>query len=296
MIAATKPRAQEIQTTEQFAARTTAADEAHDDARVHTTRSGVRLTYQGWSGFIVDVPDDRCAQLVLDPAPDAVLPSTAFAMLITHGHPEHVQGAFAHIRRADREPVQVIASTHVCRYLAKHSAQPADQFHPLAGGESLEVPGWQVRAFGWEHMSLLPPNKLLAVGYLVKLFIHPLRLARVGLASAGGPRHAPMLGFHLTPPSGAPLVYYGEGLHRLTTQEELQGAFGSGRVGTLITAVEPEDTQQLPDMLAPHAIDEIVAFEAHYTWRQQFGMPQIDMPDLLERMRARELQVVALRP
>lgn len=260
--------------------------------------ANLRLHYQGWSGCVIEAPaTPRTPALAIDPAPGGELPRTELVVLITHGHPEHIQGARDHVALRDRAPVTVIGSANVCRFLKKYSTHVTDRFHEVAGGGRVEAGGWRVRVFAWKHMSLIPPDFFLALRHISKLFLHPLRFTRIALDSAFGPRHAPMLGFCVTPPDGAmPFVYYGEGLHRLTEQAELRQAFGETPIGALITAVEPEDTQQLPAMLAPHGIRRILAFEAHRIWREQFGLPQIDLPDLLQRFKAGGMDGEALAP
>lgn len=277
------PMNSEFKSSDQLPA-TAALDRTPDTP---SPRVNVRASYQGWSGFILEsMSEPGAPRFVFDPSPDGELPVNELVIAITHGHPEHVQGARAHVRRRERAPVTVFASASVCRHLSRQSTVAGDRFVPVESGACVEAGGWRVRVFSWEHMTLLPPNLFLAAWYLLKLFSHPFRLARIGADSVVGPRHAPMLGFHVMPPGDeAALVYYGEGLHRHTTHEELRTAFGGAPIDALITAVEPEDTQQLPGLLGAYCIERIVAFEAHRIWREQFGMPQIDLPDLMQRLR-----------
>ena len=254
-----------------------------------------QLTYQGWSGFVVDSEDGP--PLLFDPSPDVTLDTHPMVIAITHGHPEHVRGTLSHIGRTDRAPVAVVASRSVCQFLERRSACPGDRFFPVDVGAELDVDGWKFRIFAWRHMTLLPPGVWNSVRHLWKIFTHPIRLAGVGLQSLNGPRHAPMLGFHITAPgSPGPLAYIGEGLHRMTTRAELDAAFGGGRVHTLIAGVEPEDTEQIPVILAGQPIERVILFEPHRIWREQFGMQQADVPGLVRRLRESGFQSDAPAP
>ena len=244
-------------------------------------------SYQNWSGFVLRVPAaTESVAFALDPSPDVALPNEPLVIAITHGHPEHVRGTLVHLKRSERAAVTVLASKYVCRYLQRRSANAQDRFMPVAAGEHVEVHGWRVRVFAWDHMALLPPSLFGALAHLAKLFRHPLRLARIARQSLGGPRHSPMLGFHLTAPeSGTTLVYYGEGLHRRTTHAELQRALGEPPAQVLLAGVEPEDEEELPALIASSGCHRVVLFEPHKGWREQFHLPQVDMPRLLEQLR-----------
>lgn len=270
-------------------------------ATAPTATATLHAHYQGWSGFVVSAPatagDARHPACVFDPSPDHRLPGDALVIAITHGHPEHVRGALAHLRRRDRAPVAVVASRHVCRYFAARTARDDDRFLPVEPGEQFDVDGWRIRTFAWQHMTLLPPGGIgAAAAHLLRLFRHPLRLAGVALQSAAGPRHAPMLGFHVTAPGGTRLAYFGEGLHRMTTNEQLVAALGVEPVDVLVTGVEPEDVAEIPGLVWPWEVSRVVLFEPHRIWRSQFGLPQVDMPALANRLAKPRRAVLAPAP
>ncbi|MCC7441023.1 MAG: hypothetical protein IT285_05300 [Bdellovibrionales bacterium] len=250
------------------------------------------MRYQGWSGCTLEsLEKGRLSPLVFDPAPDQKLGRGSKVILITHGHPEHVLGAVSHLKIAERDPVSIVGSKSVCRYLRRRSRVEADTFHAVLPGDSIMVAGWKVRVFGWDHMGLLPQDWRTKLSYLAKLAAHPLHLAGIALDGILGPWHKPMLGFRVEAPEiAAPVVYMGEGLHRKTTSSRIREAFGEKPVSALIAAVEPEDTLELPEILKAQAVGGVIAFEAHKIWRERFGMPQIDLPDLKQRLLERGLR------
>ena len=226
----------------------------------------LQLCYRGWSGFEVRAPGGRTS-LLIDPAPGRAIADERAVILLTHGHPEHVAGALAHLRQRSRAPVTVIASASICRYLERRAAGREDRFMRVAAGHRLDVLGWQVRAFGWTHMSLLPPGMLPAARYLATLLRHPRGLARMAWSDVRGPAHAPMLGYHVSA-GEARIVYYGEGLHRLTSRHALEEALGPDPIDALVFGAEPEDLHALPALLAGCEVGRAIAFEPHRPWRE----------------------------
>lgn len=257
-----------------------------------STAPGLSIGYQGWSGCVLRAPG--ASTLVFDPAPGSEVPEGA-TLALTHGHFEHVDGALAHLRRASRAPVTVIASAPLCRYLRRHAATE-DRFVRVRAGDTVEVDGWRARVFEWVHMTLLPPGAAQAARYLVKLVSHPGGLARMALGGARGPlHHGPMLGFRVRAASApGSLVYYGEGLHRRTSREELAEVLDEEPVDTLVFGAEPEDLDALPQLLAEHDVRRALAFEPHRGWRADFGLPQIDLVELVARLKAAGVDAGAL--
>lgn len=241
------------------------------------------LTYQGWSGCIVRAKG--AAPLVFDPPPRAEIPRGA-VLFLTHGHFEHVDGALAHLRRSTRSPFTVIASSPLCDYLERRAGRRDDVFSRVAEGDRIEVEGWRVRVFAWEHMTLLPPGMGNAARYLFKLATHPAGLARMALGGARGPKqHGPMLGFSvLAPGAKSSIVYYGEGVHRRTSRQDLERVLADERDPTLVFGAEPEDLDALPQLLGGAALSRALAFEPHRGWRADFGLPQIDLGELVSRL------------
>lgn len=245
----------------------------------------IRVVYQGWSGCLLEAaakPD--LPLLAFDPAPGETLPDRPMIVLITHGHPEHIQGVVSHITAERHSGVSVLGSRSVCLYLERLSRNRKDEFFAVREGGEHELYGWRIGVFGWKHMSLLPPGWKAKGEYLGKLARHPLHLARIGLEGLTGPRHSPMLGFRAAADGAARLVYFGEGLHRKTSAACLRDALGDSPVEALLAAVEPEDSEVLPALIRSGLVRNFVAFEAHRIWREQFGLPQIDLAELEKRM------------
>lgn len=246
-----------------------------------TSSQARHLRYQGWSGlFVAPRVDPKAPELVFDPAPDEELPERELVVLLTHGHPEHIQGAIAHLARRDRAPITIVASAALCRYVMKHAPERGDRFVPVAPGEEVRVSGWTLRVFAWDHLPLLPRGPLKAARYVLKLMKRPSGLAKIVLGGVSGPPHEPMLGYSVREDAESSwLVHYGEGMHRETRPEELARVLGQGDVDALVFGVEPEDAEALPELLCGKRIENVrhlVAFEPHRPWRAGFGLSQLD--------------------
>lgn len=239
-----------------------------------------QLSYLGWSGFRVH--SHGGIDLYLDPPGGTTFPPEQSAhILITHGHPEHVQGTLEHIRDPARAlPVVVAAGQGVCRYLRRHSTHDSDRFQICVPGQHFELAGYGIDVFKWTHMPLLPPRLGAKLNHVRRLLSRPLLAARIILAGSVGPWPYPMLGFRLARPGHTRILLYGEGLHRRANPRTLAQQARELPSDLLLAAVEPEDVTILPELIAHLAIDKVALYQAHQPWRKSFGLPLADIDAL----------------
>lgn len=133
----------------------------------------IELTCWGHAGLRLERDGTR---LAVDPGAftDPAVLDGAAAVLVTHGHPDHVSPeALAAVVAADGGP-QVWAPAPVVEALVAAGA-PAERVHTVAAGDELDVAGFAVRAVGGTHAVIHPDIPLLAnVGYLVEgAVLHP---------------------------------------------------------------------------------------------------------------------------
>jgi hypothetical protein len=245
------------------------------------------LVYLGWSGFRVSWPGGP--EVFVDPPDAGAVPRDREAwILLTHGHPEHVQGTASHFADARRSaPTAVVASPRVCRHLRRRFGRANDRFHAARPGDAISFPGLGIEVFGWRHMPLLPPEPGLAVRHVARLARHPGLALAIVRDSLVGPPPGAMLGFRLLPSRGPRVLLYAEGLHRRTALAEAREAAQRREAEVLLFAVEPEDAEVLPDLVAAVGGRIVVPYEAHRTWRDDLGMPQADLERLASDLAAR---------
>jgi len=239
-----------------------------------------RLAWLGWSGFRISAPGG--AVLHVDPPAGTVFaPEGAAHILVTHGHPEHVEGTLAHLRDPARtQPVEVAAGAGVCRHLRRHARHPADRLRVCVPQDHFQLAGFGVDVFAWHHMPLLPPGLGPKLAHLRSLASRPGRALRIVLDGLRGPWPFPMLGFRIACPGGERLLVYGEGLHRMAGAEAVAAVGRSLPADVLLAAVEPEDIGALPELIARTGARQVALYEAHRPWREGFGMPLADLDAL----------------
>ena len=255
-----------------------------------------RIVWLGWSGFHISGPGG--AALYIDPPAGTTFRADRAAhILITHGHPEHVEGTRAHLRNPARtQPVEVAAGAGVCRHLRRHARHPADRLRVCAPQEHFELAGFGVDVFSWHHMPLLPPGLGPKLAHLRALASRPGRALRIVLDGLVGPWPFPRLGFRIARPGGGRSLVYGEGLHRMA------GAAAIATVGrrlpadVLLAAVEPEDIDALPGLIARVDVRQVALYEAHRPWREGFGMRLADLDALAATLAQAGLHARVLRP
>jgi hypothetical protein len=259
--------------------------------------AGPALTYLGWSGFVLDFPG--AAPLFIDPPNDLAIPlDRDIVLLITHGHPEHVKGAATWLRNPARQgTAQIVASPGICRYLKRQSGPDSDHFHASLAGTGLELPGLAIDVFPCIHMPLLPPEKGAAMTRISQVARHP-RLALSILASTlrGPLLPGPVLGFRLRPDQGPGILFWGEGMHRGADIEKIRRTAAGLPADILIAAVEPEDEELLPDLIAATGTPLVLPYEAHMPWRRGFGMGWADLDSLSARLEAKDIGTLRAEP
>lgn len=255
-----------------------------------STAGPLRLTYLGWSGFRIGWADGL--EVLVDPPDATCMKSNQEAwLLLSHGHPEHVSGTAAYLASPDREaPVHVLASPPVCRFLRKCAGHPQDHFLPVNPGDAIQLPQLEVEVFGWHHMPLLPPEPKLAMLHLYRLLRHPGLLMGIIKDGLTGPPPGPLLGFRLLPAHGPRALFYSEGLHRRTGLQEAAQRGREQKSELLLFAAEPEDAAVLPELVAAIGSPCAIAYEAHRAWREELGMPQLNLEHLAGDLGARGIR------
>jgi len=239
-----------------------------------------RLSYLGWSGFRLDLPGE--AVLYIDPPAGTLRAHPAPAcVLLTHGHPEHVDGTrelLAGTRGGT--PLTVTASATVCRFLARRYAGAGARLRPVRAGERLELTaGVHARVFGWRHLPLLPPGLGAGMQHVRQLARRPGRALRIVARALAGPLPGAMLGFDLEV-AGTRIIAWGEGLHRRCSAAEVAAVTGAQPGGVVLAGVEPGDEQAVGTLLRAAAAHTAVLYEPHALWREAFGMPRAALESL----------------
>lgn len=251
------------------------------------------VSYLGWSGFEVRFPG--AMPILIDPADDAAVPDERdLCLIVTHGHPEHVAGTAAFLKRAGRKAAAtVLASPGVCRYLRRRSRNPRDRFLPCRPGASHAVGSISIDVFACRHMPFLPPEGGEAIRRLVQVASCPRLAAGIVGEVIRSPLPGPLLGFRLRRPGAAAIVFYGEGLHRRLDHDDVRRTAARLPADVLIAAVEPEDAAVMPQLVSAVGAPLMIAYEAHAPWRNGFAMPLADLGEVSRSIAALGHRAVA---
>ncbi len=258
--------------------------------------AAIELSYLGWSGFRLTWPDGP--QVVLDP-PDAtsLRPDQETWLLLSHGHPEHVAGAISHLgNEARTAPVTLVASAPVCRHFERRYGRANDRFLPCQPGQAVSLPGLSIDVFSWSHMRLIPPGFKAALQHVCQVASSPGLAFRIIRKSFWGPKAGAMLGFRLVPEGGPRILWYSEGLHRLTGADQARRTGQQLESEVLLFAIEPEDLHMITELLDAVGSPVVIPYEPHRRWREGFGMEVVDLVQLVEELQGHGLRAPLLAP
>ncbi|MFB6264211.1 MAG: MBL fold metallo-hydrolase [Bradymonadaceae bacterium] len=234
----------------------------------------MRVRYHGWSGVTVE-NEDRVVGFDL---PDrSVVPRDSdrnFVLCVTHGHPDHC-GALLDACNGETwiDEATLVSSPVVVEHFRSGRAATPGDVRSITPRDSRSVEGLELAAFEWQHMPLLPPGVSEKIQHLVSVASRPLELARIATDGLRLPIDSPTLGFHVSFDGGTTVLNYGEGLHRMTSASEVDRvARRFPDIDLLLSAVEPEDRDEVPRWIRTLSPDRAFLYEAHRPWRETFGL------------------------
>jgi len=179
------------------------------------------ISYYGWSSLAIDTPD---GSLFFDPFFRHYCGAQWFALqdflhakyvCVTHGHEEHFLDVPEVARRSG---ATVIGPKAVTGFLRRRSGLPDAQLATVEpDGASLELPGFRISTFRWQHRDI---NLFKA---LTKAVFHgnATQLSWAWSSATNAPFHAPYTGYHVELPDGRTILNYNEGFNTKMTDREI---------------------------------------------------------------------------
>lgn len=248
----------------------------------------MKVTWFGWSTFRVDVPGgpslalDPCVTPLLDD-PHARLSDLdgVDAILLTHGHHEHIKDLAAVVARVG--PVPILAPCQVKEYLIAYRGIPRQRFVTAVPGETASIAGVTVRAWGFPHLPKHDVKGKVANLWRDNRLGAPLLLARFAprvlsawMAIKRQPEFGPFLAYDLDV-GGKRLVFTCEAFTRLLAPDVVTAwREAAGPVDLAVVGVESE--QEAPASRLTDALGALrsVCCPVHGTFERFYGKEPVD--------------------
>lgn len=248
----------------------------------------MKLSWLGWSTFRLDVPGGP--SLVVDPCVSPLLDDRhaglsdlddVDAILLTHGHHEHIKDLGAVVAHLD--PVPILAPPQVREYLIAYEQIPRASFVTAVPDETVSFAGVTVRGWQFPHLpkhdvagklgNLRRDNPLGAPLLLLRFWP---RIVRSWFAINRQPEFGPFMAYDLDV-GGRRVVFTCEAFTELLSPDEVaRWRDAAGPVDLAVVGVESgqeEAAAALTEVLAPR---QAVACPVHATFERFYGKPAVD--------------------
>lgn len=195
------------------------------------------ITYYGWSALSIDTVDGT---LFFDPFFRRYCGAQWFGLddfrsaryiCVTHGHEEHFLDVPVVARASG---ATVIGPRSVTRFLERRSKLPARQLVTAEPGEPVDVPGFRIATFGWQHRDI---NLWKALSKAV-FKGNVTQLSWAWSSATNAPFAAPYTGYHVTLPGGLTILNYNEGFNTKMTDAEIAGLGQRFRTDILLAGMQ----------------------------------------------------------
>ncbi|MCO4772998.1 MAG: MBL fold metallo-hydrolase [Deltaproteobacteria bacterium] len=248
----------------------------------------MKLQWLGWSTFRLDVPGGPT--LLLDPCVSALLDDRharlkdldgADAILLTHGHHEHIKDLAEVVKHVG--PVPILAPTQVREYLIAYRDIPRDRFVTALPGESARIAGVTVRSWAFPHLpkhdvkgklgNLKRDNPLGAPWLLVR---HGPRIVRSWFAIKRQPEFGPFLAYDMDV-AGRRVFFTCEAFTELLESETVRSwRRAAGPVDLAVVGVESGQEHAAGRLTEELGAGRSVSCAVHATFERFYGKPAVD--------------------
>ncbi|OGS97267.1 MAG: hypothetical protein A3K04_04885 [Gallionellales bacterium RBG_16_56_9] len=179
------------------------------------------LRYFGWSALSVETADGI---FLFDPfyrtyCGDDWFSAAGFKkadyIAVTHGHEEHFLDVPEIARRTG---ARVIGPESITRFLRKRNHIRSEQLITLNAGQSIDLSGFRVDAFGWQHRDINLYKALTKAVFQG----NATQLSWAWHSVTQAPFAAPYTGYRLTLPDGLTVLNYNEGFNSKMSDVEIR--------------------------------------------------------------------------
>lgn len=232
--------------------------------------TSAKIKYFGWSSLSVETEQ---GVFLFDPfyrpycGADwfslSDLPGADF-IAVTHGHEEHFLDTPEVARHFG---AKVIGPKEVTRFLQRRNEIPKSKLITLNPGDSIDVPGFRVDAFGWKHRDI---NLFKALGKALFLG-NWTQLSWAWHSATQAPFYAPYTGYRLTLQDGTAILNYNEGFNSKMTDAEIETLAAQKRTDVLLGGMQLDFIDDVRRGAAALKPKLILLFPPHEMFHNMMG-------------------------
>jgi len=243
-----------------------------------------QIRYYGWSSLAIET---EAGTLYFDPfyRPycgaswfDISAFSDAKYLLVTHGHEEHFLDVPMIAKTFD---AKVIGPKAVTRFLKSRHKLDDTRLITLNPGEALEVPGFKMTAFRWQHRDI---NLFKALTKAV-FKGNTTQLAWAWSSATQAPFYSPYTGYHIELPSGLTVMNYNEGFNSKMTSEEIQALGKQLRTDVLLAGMQLDFVDDVVRGAVALNPKVIILFPPHEKFHEMMGAVSKPWEDFAQAVR-----------
>lgn len=210
---------------------------------------------------------------------------------VTHGHEEH----FLDVPRvAQRTRARVLGPSALTKFLAKRNGIVEDKLIPLDAGSSVQLRGFKVDAFGWQHRDINLFKALTKAVFRGKT----TQLAWAWHSATQAPFYAPYTGYRLTLPSGMTILNYNEGFNSKMTDAEIRELGAQKPTDVLLGGFQLNFVDDLARGVAALRPKLILLYPPHEKFHEMMGVASLPTGQFVAAAQAAapNAKVVAMQP
>lgn len=210
---------------------------------------------------------------------------------VTHGHEEHFLDVPSIARRTG---ARVIGPSSVTGFLRRRRGIPDAKLIPLDAGSRVELPGFTVESFGWQHRDI---NLVKALSKAVFLG-RTTQIKWAWHSATQAPFLAPYTGYRLTLPDGTTVMNYNEGFNSKMTDGEIRALAAQRPTDVLLGGIQLDFTADLARGVAALRPRLVLLYPPHEKFHAMMGASSRPDEEFVAAAQsaAPQARIVVLRP
>lgn len=232
--------------------------------------SDFAIRYFGWSALSIDTPE---GSLFFDPFYRHYCGAQWFSqqdfnqatyICVTHGHEEH----FLDVPVLARETKAiVVVPDAVTRFLRRRHGFDESQLKSLNAGQTLNLRGFELRAFNWQHRDV---NLVKALSKAV-FAGNATQLSWAWSIATRAPFYCPYTGYHVELPNGRTVLNYNEGFNSKMTDAEISALGQQVRTDVLLAGMQLDFVDDVARGARALQPEMVILYPPHEKFHEMMG-------------------------